>query len=131
MYSQSTVHVRSSETAVTVRHRSDAGDQVRRGALRVNLGNVRVGHTAKIWVDSTNQGNQRPLVSGGATQGARFRARFSIAKNLPVPSREDLTIPIIFMPHKVGPFHGLHKLTWRDFQGGHSLEVPISGTGVG
>ncbi len=46
-------------------------------------------------------------------------------------SSEDLTIPIIFTPHKVGPFHGLYKLTWRDFQGSHSLEVPISGIGVG
>jgi len=48
-----------------------------------------------------------------------------------VASSEDLTIPIIFTPHKVGPFHGLYKLTWRDFQGSHSLEVPISGIGVG
>ena len=32
---------------------------------------------------------------------------------------------------QVGPFHGLYELTWRDFQGSHSLEVPISGTGVG
>ncbi|HEY2305609.1 MAG TPA: hypothetical protein VGI05_07000 [Streptosporangiaceae bacterium] len=98
---------------------------------RVNFGSVQVGHTAKVWVDITNQGNQRALMSGGATQGTPFRAQFSIVKNLPVASTEDLTIPIIFTPRKAGPFHGLYKVTWRDFQGSHSLEVPISGTGVG
>jgi hypothetical protein len=98
---------------------------------RVNFGSVRVGHTAKVWVDITNQGNQRALMSGGATQGTPFHAQFSIVKNLPVAATEDLTIPIIFTPRKAGPFRGLYEVTWRDFQGSHSLEVPISGTGVG
>jgi hypothetical protein len=70
-------------------------------------------------------------MSGGATQGTPFRAQFSIVKNLPVAATEDLTIPIIFTPRKAGPFRGLYEVTWRDFQGSHSLEVPISGTGVG
>ena len=55
---------------------------------RVNFGSVRVGHTAKVWVDITNQGNQPALMSGGATQGAPFRAQFSIVKNLPVAATE-------------------------------------------
>ena len=98
---------------------------------RVNFGPVQVGHTKKIWVDITNEGNQSALMSGGATQGAPFRAQFGIAKGLPVSSSNDLTVPILFTPHKVGPFHGLYKVTWRDVLGSHSLEVPISGTGVG
>jgi hypothetical protein len=98
---------------------------------RVNFGSVRVGHTKKIWVDITNEGNQSALMSGGATQGAPFRAQFSITRGLPVSSTNDLTVPILFTPHKAGPFHGLYKVTWRDALGSHSLEVPISGTGVG
>jgi outer membrane protein assembly factor BamB len=98
---------------------------------RVNFGSVQVGHTKKIWVDITNEGNQSALMSGGATQGAPFRARFSITKGLPVSSANDLTVPILFTPHKAGPFHGLYKVTWRDVWGSHSLEVPITGTGVG
>ena len=35
---------------------------------RVNFGPVQVGHTKKIWVDITNEGNQSALMSGGATQ---------------------------------------------------------------
>ena len=46
-------------------------------------------------------------------------------------STDDLTVPIVFTPRKAGPFHGLYKVTWRDVWGNHSLEVPISGTGVG
>ena len=69
---------------------------------RVNFGSVQVGHTAQVWVDITNQGNQRALMSGGATQGTPFHAQFSIVKNLPVASTEDLTIPIIFTPRKAG-----------------------------
>jgi outer membrane protein assembly factor BamB len=98
---------------------------------RVNFGSVQVGHTKKIWVDITNEGNQSALMSGGATQGAPFRAQFSITKGLPVSSANDLTVPILFTPHKAGPFHGLYKVTWRDVWGSHSLEVPITGTGVG
>jgi len=70
-------------------------------------------------------------MSGGATEGAPFHAQFSIAKGLPVSSTNDLTIPILFTPHKAGPFQGLYKVTWRDVWGNHALEVPITGTGVG
>ena len=98
---------------------------------QVNFGSVQVGHTKKIWVDITNEGNQSALMSGGATQGAPFRALFSITKGLPVSSTNDLTVPILFTPHKAGPFHGLYKVTWRDVWGNHSLEVPITGTGTG
>ena len=98
---------------------------------QVNFGSVQVGHTKKIWVDITNEGNQSALMSGGATQGAPFHALFSITRGLPVSSTNDLTVPILFTPHKAGPFHGLYKVTWRDVWGNHSLEVPISGTGTG
>jgi PQQ-like domain/Abnormal spindle-like microcephaly-assoc'd, ASPM-SPD-2-Hydin len=98
---------------------------------QVNFGSVQVGHTRKIWVDITNEGNQSALMSGGATQGAPFRAQFSITKGLPVSSTNDITVPILFTPQKTGPFHGLYKVTWRDVWGNHSLEVPITGTGVG
>jgi outer membrane protein assembly factor BamB len=98
---------------------------------RVSFGSVQVGHTKKIWVDITNEGNQSALMSGGATQGAPFRAQFGITKGLPVSAANDLTVPILFTPHKAGPFHGLYKVTWRDVWGSHSLQVPISGTGVG
>ena len=46
-------------------------------------------------------------------------------------SANDLTVPILFTPHKAGPFHGGYKVSWRDVWGSHSLEVPISGTGIG
>jgi hypothetical protein len=98
---------------------------------QVNFGSVQVGHTKKIWVDIINKGNQSALMSGGSTQGAPFHAQFSITRGLPVSSTNDLTVPILFTPHKAGPFHGLYKVTWRDVWGNHSLEVPISGTGVG
>jgi hypothetical protein len=98
---------------------------------KVNFGSVRVGHTAKIWVDITNKGNQSALMSGASTQGAPFRAQYGIAKGLPVNSTDDLTIPILFTPHKAGPFHGLYKVSWRDVWGSHSLEIPITGTGTG
>ena len=98
---------------------------------RVNFGSVQVGHTKKIWVDITNEGNESALMSGASTQGAPFRAQFGITKGLPVSSANDLTVPILFTPHTAGPFHGLYKVTWRDVLGNHSLEVPISGTGMG
>ncbi len=97
---------------------------------RVNFGSVQVGHTAKIWVDIINKGNQSALMSGGSTQGPSFRALFNITKGLPVSSTDDLTVPIVFTPDKAGPFSGTYKVTWRDVWGTHSLEVPISGTGV-
>jgi len=98
---------------------------------RVNFGSVRVGHTAKIWVNIVNRGNQSALMSGAFTRGDPFRAQFRIAKGLPVNSADDLTVPIIFTPRKAGPFRGLYKVTWRDALGAHTLEVPVSGAGVG
>jgi hypothetical protein len=97
---------------------------------KVNFGSVPVGHTAKIWVDITNTGNQGAIMSGAGTQGSPFRAQFSVPKGLTVNGTDDLTVPILFTPTKAGPFHGLYKVTWHDGLGSHSLEVPISGTGV-
>jgi hypothetical protein len=97
---------------------------------QVNFGSIPVGHTARIWVDITNKGNQAALMSGASTQGGPFHAQFNVTKGLPVSSTNDLTVPIIFTPTKAGPFHGLYKVTWHDGLGSHSLEVPISGTGV-
>ena len=97
---------------------------------QVNFGSVRVGHTAKVWVGITNTGNQGAIMSGGSTQGGPFHAQFSIPKGMTVNGTEEVTVPIVFTPSKAGPFHGLYKVTWRDTLGNHSLEVPISGTGV-
>ena len=97
---------------------------------QVHFGSVRVGHTAKIWIDVVNRGNQGALMSGASTS-TPFRAQYSIPKGLPVNSTDDLTVPILFTPHQAGPYHGLYKVTWRDNQGTHTLEVPISGTGIG
>jgi hypothetical protein len=69
-------------------------------------------------------------MSGASTQGTPFHAQYGIPKGLTVNGTDDLTVPIIFTPHKAGPFHGLYKVTWRDGLGNHSLEVPITGTGV-
>jgi len=97
---------------------------------QVNFGSIKVGHTAKVWVDITNTGNQGAIMSGGSTQGGPFHAQFSIPKGMTVNGTEEVTVPIVFTPSKAGPFHGLYKVTWRDTLGNHSLEVPISGTGV-
>ena len=98
---------------------------------QVNFGSIKVGHTAKVWVNITNTGNQGAIMSGTSTQGTPFHAQYSIPKGLTVNGTDDLTVPIIFTPRTAGPFHGLYKVTWRDGQGTHTLEVPISGTGVG
>jgi hypothetical protein len=98
---------------------------------QVNFGSVSVGHTAKIWVRIVNRGNQAALMSGASTQGSPFRAQYSVANGLPVSMTNELTVPILFTPRTAGPFHGLYKVTWRDARGTHTLEVPISGTGLG
>jgi hypothetical protein len=99
---------------------------------QVNFGSIPVGHSSRKWVNITNTGNQGASTFAAATtQGSPFRAQYSIPKDLTVNGTERLTIPIIFTPTKAGPFHGLYKVTWKDGQGTHTLEVPISGTGVG
>ena len=62
---------------------------------QVNFGSVRVGHTAKIWVDITNKGNQGAIMTGGSTQGTPFHAQLGIPKGMTVNGTEDLTVPIV------------------------------------
>jgi len=38
---------------------------------------------------------------------------------------------VTFHPTKAGAFHGTYTVTWTDRFGRHSLNVPITGTGVG
>jgi len=40
-------------------------------------------------------------------------------------------LPVAFHPAKAGAYHGTYKVTWADRFGQHSLNVPITGTGVG
>jgi hypothetical protein len=98
---------------------------------KVNFGSIPVGHTKEIWVDIVNRGNQSEVMSGAATYGAGFHARYGIPRGLTVNRTEDLTVPITFTPHRAGPFSGRYKVQWADATGSHTLAVPISGTGVG
>jgi len=50
---------------------------------------------------------------------------------LPVNGDNHLVLPVTFHPAKAGAFHGTYKVTWTDEFGQHSLNVPITGTGVG
>jgi hypothetical protein len=63
--------------------------------------------------------------------GGPFAAPLRAAQGLPVNQDYDLELPVSFRPARTGAFHSSYTVTWTDRFGRHSLNVPITGTGVG
>jgi outer membrane protein assembly factor BamB len=97
----------------------------------VNFGPVPVGKTATKEIHVVNAGNQPSLMGKTGLPGGPFGAPLRATPGLPVNQGYDLVLPVTFHPAQAGPFHGIYKVTWTDEFGQHSLNVPISGTGVG
>jgi hypothetical protein len=97
----------------------------------VNFGSVPVGHTATATIHVTEVGNQPSLMQRSPLPGGPFGAPLRAATGLPLNQDYDLVLPVTFHPTKAGAFHGTYKVTWTDQFGQHSLDVPITGTGVG
>ena len=66
-----------------------------------------------------------------AAPGGAFGAPLRVTNGLPVNGGYDLELPVTFHPTKPGGFKGVYTLRWTDRFGAHTLNVPISGTGVG
>jgi hypothetical protein len=92
---------------------------------------VPVGHTATATIHVTEVGNQPSLMQRSPLPGGPFGAPLRAATGLPLNQDYDLVLPVTFHPTKAGAFHGTYKVTWTDQFGQHSLNVPITGTGVG
>jgi hypothetical protein len=97
----------------------------------VHFGPVPVGHTATKMITVVNAGNQPSLMGKTGLPGGPFGAPLRATVGLPVNQDYDLVLPVTFHPATAGAFHGTYKLTWTDEFGQHSLNVPITGTGVG
>jgi hypothetical protein len=97
----------------------------------VHFGNVPVGHTATRMITVVNAGNQPSLMGRTGLPGGPFGAPLRATVGLPVNQDYDLELPVTFHPTKAGAFSGTYKVTWTDQFGQHSLNVPITGTGVG
>jgi hypothetical protein len=97
----------------------------------VNFGSVPVGHTATMTVQVINAGNQPSLMQRTPLPGGPFGEPLRVANGLPVNPSYDLVLPVTFRPTKAGAFTGVYKLQWTDKFGTHTINVPISGTGVG
>jgi len=97
----------------------------------VHFGSVPVGHTATRMIKVVNAGNQPSLMGQTGLPGGPFGAPLQAAVGLPVNQDYQLVLPVTFHPTKAGAFHGTYKVTWTDEFGQHSLNVPITGTGVG
>jgi hypothetical protein len=97
----------------------------------VNFGNVPVGHTATKMINVVNAGNQPSLMGQTGLPGGPFGAPLRATPGLPVNQGYNLVLPVTFHPTQAGAFHGTYKVTWTDEFGQHSLNVPITGTGVG
>jgi hypothetical protein len=97
----------------------------------VNFGSVLVGHTATKEIHVVNAGNQPSLMGKTGLPGGPFGAPLRATPGLPVNQGYNLELPVTFHPAKAGAFHGTYKVTWTDEFGQHSLNVPITGTGVG
>jgi hypothetical protein len=97
----------------------------------VHFGSVPVGHTARVTIEVTNVGNQPSIIGRTGLPGDPFGAPLRAADGLPINQGYNLALPVTFPPPKAGAFHGTYKLTWTDRFGKHSLNVPITGTGVG
>jgi len=96
----------------------------------VTFGPVRVGHTATVMVHVVNRGNQPSLMKRTPAPGGAFGAPLRVANGLPVNGGYDLALPVTFHPTKAGTFTGVYVLKWTDRFGTHTLNVPITGTGV-
>ena len=97
----------------------------------VNFGSVPVGQTATMYVHVVNAGNQPSLMQRTALPGGPFGEPLRITSGLPLSGSYDLELPVTFQPTKAGAFTGTYTLHWTDRSGAHTLDVPISGTGVG
>jgi hypothetical protein len=97
----------------------------------VHFGRVRVGHTATVTVHVYNRGNQPSLMRRTPAPGGPFGAPLRVTNGLPFNPTYDLVLPVTFHPTKAGFFKGVYVLKWTDRFGVHTLDVPITGTGVG
>jgi len=97
----------------------------------VHFGPVPVGHTATKMIEVVNAGNQPSLMGRTGLPGGPFGAPLRAAQGLPVNGDYNLELPVTFHPTKAGAFSGTYTVTWTDEFGQHSLNVPITGTGVG
>jgi outer membrane protein assembly factor BamB len=96
----------------------------------VHFGPVPVGHTATRMINVVNAGNQPSVMGQTGLPGGPFGAPLRATPGLPVNDGYNLVLPVTFHPTKAGAFHGVYKVTWTDEFGQHSLNVPITGTGV-
>jgi hypothetical protein len=96
----------------------------------VNFGSVPVGHTATRMITVVNAGNQPSLMGRTGLPGGPFGAPLQASVGLPVNQDYHLVLPVTFHPTNAGAFHGTYKVNWTDEFGQHSLNVPITGTGV-
>jgi outer membrane protein assembly factor BamB len=97
----------------------------------VHFGFVPVGHTVTKMITVVNAGNQPSLMGRTGLPGGPFGAPLRATVGLPVNQGYDLVLPVTFHPTKAGAFSGTYRVTWTDEFGQHSLNVPITGTGVG
>jgi hypothetical protein len=97
----------------------------------VHFGSVPVGRTATKMVEVINAGNQPSVMGRTGLPGGPFGAPLRAPTGLPLNQGYNLELPVTFHPAKAGAFHGVYKLTWTDRLGTHSLNVPVTGTGVG
>jgi outer membrane protein assembly factor BamB len=97
----------------------------------VHFGSVPVGHNATRMIRVDNDGNQPSVMGRSGLSGGAFGAPLRIPDGLPVSGDNSLVLPVVFHPAKTGAYHGTYQVTWTDRFGGHSLLVPITGTGVG
>ena len=97
----------------------------------VRFGSVPVGRTATAMIRVINAGNQPSVMGRSGLPGGLFAAPLRIPNGLPVNADNSLVLPVAFHPVKAGAYHGTYKVTWADRFGQHSLNVPITGTGVG
>jgi hypothetical protein len=97
----------------------------------VNFGQVTAGHTATVMIHLVNAGNQPSLMQHTITNGGPFGAPLKAESGLQLNGDDSLVLPVTFHPTRAGTFHGVYQVAWIDRFGAHTLNVPITGTGVG
>ena len=97
----------------------------------VHFGRVTVGHTVTAMIHVLNAGNQPSIMQRTATSGGPFGAPLKAAKGLEINGDNSLVLPVTFHPAKAGTFKGVYQVAWIDRFGAHTLNVTITGTGVG